>query len=83
MKKWTQKTVLLFLLSASLVMVSCGGSWVEMPGPMNKGCTEKKLDQIKKGGMAAIMFSATCKGQGKEYAGDVRCSDGKIQVKCK
>jgi len=80
-KKILPVTAILIIMS----LTSCG-SWVDLPGPLNYGCTDKKIDQFKNAknkAMGNMIFAAACKKEGKEYAGDIRCNGDKLQVKCK
>ncbi len=81
MKIRPKKLVLLFFLSASLFLISCGGTWVDMPGATN--CTDEKIEKVRNASMGMTMFTGICSRAGKAYTGDLRCSDGRLQVKCK
>lgn len=81
-----KKTCLFLILLLSTVLISCGGTWVDVPGPMGE-CTEKEIENtdMEKGfmGLGKTMFQSTCMQMQKQYAGEYRCKDGQLQVKCK
>ncbi len=76
------------VIMLTMTLVSCG-SWVDMPssGMLSNKCSKKdveKYEKAKNKSFAKMIFSGICKTAGKgEFADDVRCENGKFQVKCK
>jgi|GEM_PF-1855896 len=86
MKKFKMLSLALITLF-SLSLVSCG-SWVDMPkmGMLGNKCSAKDIEKYKKSknkAIAKMLFGSVCKKEGKEFADDIRCNDGKLQIKCK
>jgi len=77
-----KKVAPLIILLAILSFGSCG-TWVDMPS--FKKCSSSDIRKFKKTKTNAIglmILNRTCSAVGKKYAGDVRCSGGKFQIKC-
>ncbi|HPJ40400.1 MAG TPA: hypothetical protein PK253_12905 [Spirochaetota bacterium] len=81
-----KKRFLFLIAILSVGLISCGGTWVDVPGPMG-ACTDKDVtdNDLEKGfmGMGKTVFQSTCMQMQKQYAGEYRCNDGQLQVKCK
>ena len=70
-----------FLLN--IFIISCTGTWVEMPYSSGVKCTEKELDKMKLVNPYQY-WQDVCDGEKKKYTGKARCkSEGKgIEVNC-
>jgi len=73
------------ILMAAFAVTGCSEGknvqWISMP--LGGSCPGKDWDQIKsdKDGQQKV-GALMCGGAGKAYAGEWRCKDGGIQVKC-
>jgi len=80
-------TLGLALITTTICLTACGGTWVELSaGMLSNKCTDKQVEENKKeliNGMARGLFTETCNKMGKKFDNDVRCNNGRIEAKCK
>ena len=88
MKHLRRTTLIMLSFLMVFTLFACGGTWVEPNlGIISTQCTEEDIEALKEEGeispMAKTLLSTACTSISKQFAGDVRCKDGILQVKCK